>query len=207
MFNQLLCKLRNSRVARADYHRVADLLKKANFTPTAFLPEWEEWRIPVDRYRMGRLRARDTLAAAVAVLAAAGLPNPMESASLVSAAIEQIIASADFHTASRDIWRIARLAASTAASAGHLVLVPASTNASAFQRAAKRHQQELSRHDPLVSQRTHSLICPRITRRWGRRLGFVTSANPIFRHRGWKDPPMAAPMPTCLGRSAALARP
>ena len=122
LFNQLLCKLRNSRLPRAAYQRADDLFKKAYFAPTAFLPEWEAWRILAGRYRLDRRHSWGKLAADGTVPTASGPPNPMGLASLDSAAIDQIIASADCRTADRDISRIARPAESTASLADHLAL-------------------------------------------------------------------------------------
>ena len=47
--DELLAKIRNAASPRADYGRIADLFNMAFFTPTAFLPEWEQQRIIADR--------------------------------------------------------------------------------------------------------------------------------------------------------------
>ena len=145
--NDLLAKIRNTAVPRADYVRLADLSKLAFFTPTEFLPEWEERRTVADHYRLDRRHHWPTLAAAVSQFITCEVNSPFDLAALEASAVEQMVSSFDGEMASRDLWRASRLNASKAASDDQLFLCAQDVNVSSFHRAIKRHRAELSR-DP-----------------------------------------------------------
>ena len=145
LINQLLTRVRNSALARADYDRVADFFSMAFFTPAEFLPGWEEWRTIADRYRRDMRHSWSLLAAAVSQPISGGVRAPFELADIEAAALEQLMASLDNRYVVRDFWRSDRLDAATASSGPPLFPSPNDVDNSGFRRAIKRRRKELSR--------------------------------------------------------------
>ena len=145
--NELLAKIRNTAAPRVDYDRIAELFKVAFFTPSEFLPEWEEWRTIADRYRLDRRHPWQVLAASVSQFISDEVNSPFDLAALEVAAAEMAILSFAGKTEARDLWRASRLNATTESSADPLFLASQDVNFSSFRRAIKRHTAELTR-DP-----------------------------------------------------------
>ena len=145
--NDLLAKIRNVDIPRADYDKLADLFKLAFFAPTHFLPEWEEWRVIAERYRLDRRHSWLELASVVSQFISAGINSPFELAGLEAPAVESMVTSFDHRLSARDFWRATRLNATKASPADHLFLATQDVDVREFRRAIKRHKNELSR-DP-----------------------------------------------------------
>ena len=149
--NELLAKIRNSPVPRSDYDRVADLFKLAFFTPTEFLPEWGEWRLIADRYRLGRRHPWPPLAAAVTQFITDEVNPPFVFAGIEAEGAEPMISSFEGNAASRGFWGEARANAIRASSADPLFLGAQNIDVSSFQRALKPHRAELARDSAAAS--------------------------------------------------------
>ena len=145
--NDLLAKIRNVDIPREDYNRLADLFKLAFFAPVHFLPEWEEWRVIAERYRLERRHSWLELASVVQQFISAGVTSPFELAGLEASAVESTVTSFDHRLPARDFWRASRLNATKASPSDHLFLATQDVDVQSFQRAIKRHKTELSR-DP-----------------------------------------------------------
>ena len=77
--NAILSKLRNSTFPRGEYSRLATLWKQAFSVNSPFLPEWDEWVVIFDRFRIGRRFPQDNLREAIAFLNTRGALSPPSS--------------------------------------------------------------------------------------------------------------------------------
>ena len=99
--NELLAKIRNVDIPRADYDRLADLFKLAFFCPTCFPPEWEEWPTTAERYRLDRRHSWQNLASVASQFISDDVNSPFELAVLEAAEIESMGTSFDCRLTAR----------------------------------------------------------------------------------------------------------
>ena len=77
-FNAILAKIRDLTFPRSEYDRISSLWKQAFAVDTLFLPEWEEWNVIFERFRLDRRYPQTNLCESIAFLQAKGFSPPSD---------------------------------------------------------------------------------------------------------------------------------
>lgn len=87
--NAVLAKVRNSALPREEYERLASFWKQAISVVSQYLPEWEEWRVLFERFRLERRYGQRKLCDVITFLLTKSIDSPELLGSLAFSEIEK----------------------------------------------------------------------------------------------------------------------
>ena len=140
--NSILAKIRNSTCPRSEYDRVSTLWKQAFAVDTLFLPEWEEWKVIFERYRLDRRYQQAKLCEAISFLQAKGFQSPSDMSLISALDVEKFAPEFSPIALIRTVWRVIRLTFSQPSSSAHLIAAHENLTANKLFRAIKRCSEE-----------------------------------------------------------------
>ena len=138
--NDLCKQLRNLQLKRSEYDRLTAFFKQAFITAAHLPPEFREWEVLAERFRLDLQHGWPNILATLTFLAARGIPSPQLLAQIESAGLEQLCAGSQYPALTRSFWGITRSTFAPAASSSALMVIPEQeVNALTLKHAVKRH--------------------------------------------------------------------
>ena len=138
--NQLCQLLRHLKLKCSEYERLTAFFKQAFITAAQLPPEFREWEVLAERFRLDLQYGWPNILAVLTFLAARGLPSPQLLAGILPEGLEPLCSGTEQPGLLRSFWGITRTTfAPASSSSSYMVLPEQNVDALTLTQAVKRH--------------------------------------------------------------------
>ena len=103
--NNMLCRLRNSMLPKADYLKLRELFKEVLFLNGPLPPNWEEWLAIIEKFEMGNTVKHSEWVAVIMDFKTIGFDSPMDLSRLNLSALSELLIQNERLKLARQMWQ------------------------------------------------------------------------------------------------------